>query len=78
VVGASAAWVVPLVSAGLCLIWSFERGQWWRPNSAGYTSDISEAGRYPLLAALRICSHSLRSDPSKDGDAMIPLWEGIE
>lgn len=28
------------------LIWSNEHRQWWRPNSMGYTSNISEAGLY--------------------------------
>jgi hypothetical protein len=72
------AWLVPLVSVGLCLIWSFEHRQWWRPNSVGYTFELAEAGRYPLLEALRICADTTRSaDPGK-WDALVPLWEGIE
>lgn len=28
------------------LIWSHEHGAWWKPNSLGYTTNISRAGVY--------------------------------
>lgn len=28
------------------LIWSNQRGMWWRSNESGYTQYIEEAGRY--------------------------------
>jgi len=37
------------------LVWSYEHTAWWKPNSLGYTSKVSEAGRYPLYEAVRIC-----------------------
>ena len=36
------------------LIWSFERGAWWKPASRGYTQDKNEAGRYSFDKAKRI------------------------
>lgn len=29
------------------LIWSNQKGMWWRPERRGYTAFIEEAGRYP-------------------------------
>ena len=28
------------------VIWSWRHSQWWKPDHAGYTSHLSEAGRY--------------------------------
>ena len=36
------------------LIWSIEHNAWWMPNSMGYTSDRSKAGRYTFQDALAI------------------------
>jgi hypothetical protein len=36
------------------LIWSLEHGAWWRPNSGGYTTQISEAGWYLIDEAKSI------------------------
>jgi hypothetical protein len=36
------------------LIWSNQRGMWWRPARRGYTAHIAEAGRYPFAEARRI------------------------
>lgn len=36
------------------LIWSFEHGAWWRPNSWGYTTCRSEAGWYDRAEAEKI------------------------
>ncbi len=40
------------------LIWSNEHGAWWRPDSCGYTTIESEAGRYTLKEAQEICRDS--------------------
>lgn len=37
------------------LVWSFERNQWWAPNSLGYTNDATKAGRYFMEEAEKIC-----------------------
>lgn len=36
------------------LIWSNQKGMWWRPGESGYTSVINEAGRYGAGHAERI------------------------
>lgn len=33
------------------LIWSEEHQAWWRPNSAGYTTSLKQAGRYDSAQA---------------------------
>ena len=38
----------------LFLIWSNQKGMWWRPDRRGYTAIIDEAGRYPRNEAERI------------------------
>lgn len=38
----------------LYLIWSNQKGQWWRPNRRGYTTIIEEAGRYSHDDAVHI------------------------
>jgi hypothetical protein len=42
------------MSEGLYVIWSNYHRAWWRPNSAGYTTDIRGAGRYSRADALSI------------------------
>ena len=37
-----------------CLIWCVERGQWWKSENTGYTSNIDEAGRYEEEDAKKI------------------------
>jgi len=32
---------------------------WWRPDSAGYTTDINQAGRYTPEEAAAICGSTL-------------------
>ena len=36
------------------LVWSNEHRAWWRPNSAGYTIDVRQAGRYSRKEAMDI------------------------
>lgn len=36
------------------LIWSNQHAAWWRPNRAGYTHVIDEAGRYDRTTAEEI------------------------
>lgn len=36
------------------LIWSNDRGLWWRPNAWGYTRDPRLAGRFSLTKAVEI------------------------
>lgn len=45
----------PATMADAYLIWSNEHRAWWRPNSAGYTIQVADAGRYSLGEALSIC-----------------------
>lgn len=40
------------------LIWSNQKGMWWRPNERGYTPIIDEAGRYDRDAAEKIVSRA--------------------
>jgi hypothetical protein len=36
------------------LVWSNQRGMWWRADHRGYTQQIEEAGRYPRVEAEEI------------------------
>jgi len=49
-----------------CLIFrsegSHDKAMWWRPNSQGYTYNISEAGIYNLEEATRIQINSMGED----------------
>ena len=40
------------------LIWSEEHGAWWRPGGRGYTTRITEAGRYSKGEAEHICANA--------------------
>lgn len=40
------------------LIWSEERGRWWRPGRRGYTYYIQEAGRYSEQEANEIVTEA--------------------
>jgi hypothetical protein len=35
------------------LLWSINHNAYWRPNSAGYTHNVDEAGRYSEAEATR-------------------------
>lgn len=36
------------------LIWSNQKGMWWRPGKRGYTGNLEEAGRYSEPSAKAI------------------------
>lgn len=36
------------------LVWSNQHRAWWRANSAGYTNDVTQAGRYERAEAISI------------------------
>jgi hypothetical protein len=38
------------------LLWSVEHHQWWAAGGRGYTSDLTQAGRYPFAEAFRHAS----------------------
>lgn len=40
------------------LVWSNQRGMWWRANRSGYTQFIEEAGRYSREEAAQIVSQA--------------------
>lgn len=40
------------------LIWSHERGMWWKPHKTGYTYYKQEAGLYTYPAACAICEEA--------------------
>lgn len=40
-----------------CLIWSGEHNAYWRPDGAGYTTRIRDAGRYSLEDAKKRTNH---------------------
>jgi len=41
------------------LIWSDEHKAWWKPNKAGYTYYMREAGRYTERQATNICEQAM-------------------
>lgn len=40
------------------LVWSNQRGMWWRPRHSGYTQYIEEAGRYLRPEAEKIVARA--------------------
>lgn len=56
--------------SGSYLIWSAERGQWWRGSKGangpvfGYTSELTEAGTFSFERASEICDQANRDVPA--------------
>jgi hypothetical protein len=55
------------MNASPWLVWSNQRGMWWRANHSGYTQFIEEAGRYSRVEAEQIvrqatCDGLLKKD----------------
>lgn len=71
------------------LIWSNQRGMWWRPNERGYTQILEEAGVYSRADAERIISGATidgqlvydRTDPISGrryqccDEVAVPAWQ---
>jgi hypothetical protein len=50
-------------------IWSNRYQQWWRPEAAGYTDDLDQAGRFTEPDAVY---HTLRmAQPGRIDDAVV-------
>ena len=55
------------------LIFSHEHAAWWRPGSQGYTTKLSEAGRYTRPAALQICAKAIPGAAHLNALAEVPV-----
>lgn len=55
------------------LIWSNKHGAWWRPNSAGYTAEIEQAGHYTRAQAIHQCAYGRDGYTSHDRPSEIPV-----
>lgn len=52
----------------LCwLVYSREHNAWWRPGGGGYTVKITEAGRFTLDEATKICEEASWGGPILGG-----------
>ena len=50
------------------LVWSNERGAFWRQNRHGYTRNVDEAGRFSFADAATICAEAAIGMPQLDID----------
>jgi hypothetical protein len=57
----------------LYLVWSNQHSAWWRPNSCGYTKQISDAGLYSRDEAIEISRG--RGWPAKGVPDEVPVSE---
>lgn len=64
------------------LVWSNEHRAWWRPNSRGYTIDMTKAGRYSREDAIKICRSRDQATnepppelPVREDDALRIIWQ---
>lgn len=61
------------------LVWSQEAKAWLRPDRAGFTPSLSDAGRYSHRDALRICIEAIPGDAKRLGALPdLPVaWEDL-
>lgn len=57
------------------LVWSNKHSMWHRPEAAGYTADIVEAGRYTEGAALDLVVKASHSGKIEGANIMIAAPE---
>lgn len=64
------------------LIWSFEHKAWWRPGEWGYTTDITQAGRFTFASASVIVTNAnaylpegARNEAAIDEELAEALWD---
>ncbi len=60
------------------LIYSREHNMFWRPNSAGYTWEIEEAGRYTFEEAHSRCEDRDRQDDGGPSEIAVVAPEAIK
>ena len=60
-------------------IWSNEHSAYWKADSRGYTSRLSDAGRYPLSEAVEICNGANRhlKDNDPPFETIRPIITGV-
>jgi hypothetical protein len=56
-------------------IWSTAHGQWLKPESKGYTPDLSEAGLFPQSRAIGICSQAGLNEQGVPEKTLVPAGE---
>lgn len=56
-------------------IWSTAYGQWLKPESKGYTPELSEAGRFPQSRAIAICSEAGLNEQGVPEKTLVPAGE---
>ena len=63
----------------LWLIVSWEQGAFWRPQGAGYTMLVEEAGRYTEAEARDICeqANQFHDDPRRPNEVMVLAPEAL-
>jgi hypothetical protein len=55
------------------LIWSHEHSAWWKAGGIGYTSRISQAGRFDRQEAIRICTRAIPGADALGALAELPV-----
>lgn len=56
-------------------IWSTAYGQWLKPESKGYTPNLSEAGLFPQSRAIEICSEGGLNEQGVPEKTLVPAGE---
>jgi hypothetical protein len=55
------------------VVWSNEHRCWWRAGHSGYTTSLSEAGRYSRDEAMKICRGARGGRKFRDIPSEVPL-----